>query len=192
VIILYDERNVTRAAARLFITQSAVQSCARAAQRGDGRSHVHLPNSLRLAGDRARVPACANADCAWRWAEIRSAASQRRIRPAKTASDSSLRLVPNLQADTSQLIALGEICDGSLPISNFSVTLLRHRPAAGRLSHRRVDKVPPPPIRSCSFTIESVGQSAPIILSLNKPFDNADFLAAGLAIGLARAIDKIA
>jgi DNA-binding transcriptional LysR family regulator len=55
--ILYDERNVTRAAARLYSHAVSGQSCARAAQGDVGRSLVRA-NSLRLAANGARASAC--------------------------------------------------------------------------------------------------------------------------------------
>jgi hypothetical protein len=58
--ILYDERQFTRAAARLFPYAICGQSCARAAQECTGRFIVHK-DPVGPAADGARASACAEA-----------------------------------------------------------------------------------------------------------------------------------
>src|SRR5712675_2132001 len=89
--ILYDERNVTRAAARLFLTQSAVShALARLREVLGDPLFMRIPSGLQPTerahqlAPRLRVAL----------AEIRSAVATPIFDPAKTASASSLRLVP--------------------------------------------------------------------------------------------------
>jgi DNA-binding transcriptional LysR family regulator len=190
--ILYDERNVTRAAARLFLTQSAVShALARLRNVLDDPLFVRIPFGLqpterahRLA-PRLRVAL----------AEIRSLVASPTFDPAKTSQRFTISgghyfcalIAPSLIA-----LARRSAPSITLQIVNTSADL------AQALDQQQVDialgafdKVPPR-LRSevlfCDEKAWAVGAHHPLA---KKPFDHAAFLAwPRLAIRVATAADE--
>jgi len=190
--ILYDELNVTRAAARLFLTQSAVShALARLRHVLDDPLFVRIPSGLqpterahRLA-PRLRVAL----------AEIHSMVANSTFDPAKTSRRFTISgghyfctvILPSLIA-----LVRRSAPGITLQIVNISTDL------AQALDQQQVDialgafdKVPPR-LRSevlfCDEKAWAVGSHHPLA---KKPFDHAAFLAwPRLAIGVATAADK--
>jgi DNA-binding transcriptional LysR family regulator len=190
--ILYDERNVTRAAARLFLTQSAVShALARLRHVLDDPLFVRIPSGLqpteraRQLAPRLRVAL----------AEIRSVVATPIFDPAKTSQRFTISaghyfcalIVPSLIA-----LARRSAPGITLQIVNISADL------AQALDQQQVDialgafdKVPPRLRSEVLFRDEkawAIGTHHPLA---KKPFDHAAFLAwPRLAIGIATAADK--
>jgi DNA-binding transcriptional LysR family regulator len=190
--ILYDERNVTRAAARLFLTQSAVShALARLREVLGDPLFMRIPSGLQPTerahqlAPRLRVAL----------AEIRSAVATPIFDPAKTRQRFVIAagsyfcklIVPSLIA-----LARKSAPGITLQIVNFSADV------AQALDQQQVDialgafdKVPPRLRSEVLFDDEkawAIGTHHPLA---KQPFDHAAFLAwPRLAIGLARAIDK--
>jgi DNA-binding transcriptional LysR family regulator len=190
--ILYDERNVTRAAARLFLTQSAVShALARLREVLGDPLFMRIPSGLQPTerahqlAPRLRVAL----------AEIRSAVATPKFDPAKTRQRFVIAagsyfcklIVPSLIA-----LARKSAPGITLQIVNFSADV------AQALDQQQVDialgafdKVPPRLRSEVLFHDEkawAIGTHHPLA---KQPFDHAAFLAwPRLAIGLARAIDK--
>jgi DNA-binding transcriptional LysR family regulator len=191
--ILYDERNVTRAAARLFLTQSAVShALARLRHVLDDPLFVRIPSGLQPTerahqlAPRLRVAL----------AEIRSVVATPIFDPAKTSQRFTISaghyfcalIVPSLIA-----LARRSAPGITLQIVNISVDL------AQALDQQQVDvalgafdKVPPRLRSEVLFRDEkawAIGADHPLA---KKPFDHAAFLAwPRLAIGIATAADKL-
>jgi DNA-binding transcriptional LysR family regulator len=190
--ILYDERNVTRAAARLFLTQSAVShALARLREVLGDPLFMRIPSGLQPTerahqlAPRLRVAL----------AEIRSAIATPIFDPAKTrqrfviaaGSYFCTLIVPSLIA-----LARKSAPSITLQIVNISADVAR------ALDQQQVDialgafdKVPPRLRSEVLFHDEkawAIGTHHPLA---KQPFDHAAFLAwSRLAIGLARAADK--
>jgi DNA-binding transcriptional LysR family regulator len=190
--ILYDERNVTRAAARLFLTQSAVShALARLREVLGDPLFMRIPSGLQPTerahqlAPRLRVAL----------AEIRSAIATPIFDPAKTrqrfviaaGSYFCTLIVPSLIA-----LARKSAPSITLQIVNISADV------AQALDQQQVDialgafdKVPPRLRSEVLFHDEkawAIGTHHPLA---KQPFDHAAFLAwSRLAIGLARAADK--
>jgi DNA-binding transcriptional LysR family regulator len=191
--ILYDERNVTRAAARLFLTQSAVShALARLRHVLDDPLFVRIPSGLQPTerahqlAPRLRVAL----------AEIRSVVATPIFDPAKTRQRFTISaghyfcalIVPSLIA-----LARRSAPGITLQIVNISADL------AQALDQQQVDialgafdKVPPRLRSEVLFRDEkawAIGTHHPLA---KKPFDHAAFLAwPRLAIGIATAADKL-
>jgi DNA-binding transcriptional LysR family regulator len=190
--ILYDERNVTRAAARLFLTQSAVShALARLRHVLDDPLFVRIPSGLqpterahRLA-PRLRVAL----------GEIRSLVASPTFDPAKTSQRFTISgghyfcalIAPSLIA-----LARRSAPGITLQIVNISADV------AQALDQQQVDialgafdKVPPRLRSEVLFRDEkawAIGIHHPLA---KKPFDHATFLAwPRLTIGMATAADK--
>jgi DNA-binding transcriptional LysR family regulator len=190
--ILYDERNVTRAAARLFLTQSAVSHALARLREVLGDSlFMRIPSGLQPT-ERAHqlAPRLRMA-----LAEIRSAVATPMFDPAKTrqrfviaaGSYFCMLIVPSLIA-----LARKSAPGITLQIVNISADV------AQALDQQQVDialgafdKVPPRLRSEVLFHDEkawAIGTHHPLA---KQPFDHAALLAwPRLAIGLARAIDK--
>ncbi|MEH2563793.1 LysR family transcriptional regulator [Bradyrhizobium sp. AZCC 2289] len=190
--ILYDERNVTRAAARLFLTQSAVSHALARLREVLGDSlFMRIPSGLQPT-ERAHqlAPRLRMA-----LAEIRSAVTTPLFDPAKTrqrfviaaSSYFCTLIVPSLIA-----LARKSAPGITLQIVNGSADV------AQALDQQQVDialgafdKVPPRLRSEVLFHDEkawAIGTHHPLA---KEPFDHAAFLAwPRLAIGLARAADK--
>jgi DNA-binding transcriptional LysR family regulator len=190
--ILYDERNVTRAAARLFLTQSAVSHALARLREVLGDSlFMRIPSGLQPT-ERAHqlAPRLRMA-----LAEIRSAVATPLFDPAKTrqrfviaaGSYFCMLIVPSLIA-----LARKSAPGITLQIVNISADV------AQALDQQQVDialgafdKVPPRLRSEVLFHDEkawAIGAHHPLA---RQPFDHAAFLAwPRLAIGLARAADK--
>jgi DNA-binding transcriptional LysR family regulator len=190
--ILYDERNVTRAAARLFLTQSAVShALARLREVLGDPLFMRIPSGLQPTerahqlAPRLRVAL----------AEIRSAIATPIFDPAKTrqrfviaaGSYFCTLIVPSLIA-----LARKSAPSITLQIVNISADVAR------ALDQQQVDialgafdKVPPRLRSEVLFHDQkawAIGTHHPLA---KQPFDHAAFLAwSRLAIGLARAADK--
>jgi DNA-binding transcriptional LysR family regulator len=190
--ILYDECNVTRAAARLFITQSAVShALARLRDVLGDPLFMRIPSGLQPTerahqlAPRLRVAL----------AEIRSAVATPMFDRATTRQRFTISAGPYFcMLIAPSLIALArESAPGiTLQIVNISANL------AQALDQQQVDialgafdKVPPRLRSEVLFHDEkawAIGTHHPLA---KQPFDHAAFLAwPRLAIGLARAIDK--
>jgi DNA-binding transcriptional LysR family regulator len=190
--ILYDERNVTRAAARLFLTQSAVShALARLREVLGDPLFMRIPSGLQPTerahqlAPRLRVAL----------AEIRSAVATPIFDPARTrqrfliaaGSYFCMLIVPSLIA-LSRKSAPGI----TLQIVNISADV------AQALDQHRVDialgafdKVPPRLRSEVLFHDEKAWAIGAHHSLAKQPFDHAAFLAwPRLAIGLARAADK--
>jgi len=191
--ILYDERNVTRAAARLFLTQSAVShALARLRHVLDDPLFVRIPSGLQPTerahqlAPRLRVAL----------AEIRSVVATPIFDPAKTSQRFTISagpyfcalIVPNLIG-----LARKSAPGISLQIVNVGTEL------AQALDQQQVDiafgafdKVPPRLRSEVLFRDEkawAIGTHHPLA---KQPFDHAAFLAwPRLAIGIATAADKL-
>jgi DNA-binding transcriptional LysR family regulator len=190
--ILYDERNVTRAAARLFLTQSAVSHALARLREVLGDSlFMRIPSGLQPT-ERAHqlAPRLRMA-----LAEIRSAVATPLFDPAKTrqrfviaaGSYFCMLIVPSLIA-----LARKSAPGITLQIVNISADV------AQALDQQQVDialgafdKVPPRLRSEMLFHDEkawAIGAHHPLA---KQPFDHAAFLTwPRLAIGLARAADK--
>jgi DNA-binding transcriptional LysR family regulator len=190
--ILYDERNVTRAAARLFLTQSAVShALARLREALGDPLFMRIPSGLQPTerahqlAPRLRVAL----------AEIRSAVATPIFDPAKTRQRFVIAagsyfcklIVPSLIA-----LARKSAPGITLQIVNTSADV------AQALDQQQVDialgafdKVPPRLRSEVLFQDEkawAIGTHHPLA---KQPFDHAAFLAwPRLAIGLARAADR--
>jgi DNA-binding transcriptional LysR family regulator len=190
--ILYDERNVTRAAARLFLTQSAVShALARLREVLGDPLFTRIPSGLQPTerahqlAPRLRVAL----------AEIRSAVATPMFDPAKTrqhfaiaaSSYFCMLIVPSLIA-----LARKSAPGITLQVVNISADV------AQALDQQQLDivlgvfdKVPPRLRSEVLFRDEkawAIGTHHPLA---KQPFDHAAFLAwPRLAIGLARAADK--
>jgi DNA-binding transcriptional LysR family regulator len=190
--ILYDERNVTRAAARLFLTQSAVShALARLRDVLDDPLFMRIPSGLQPTerahqlAPRLRVAL----------AEIRSVVATPIFDPVKTRQRFTISAGPYFCAlIVPSLIALvRKSAPGiTLQIVNISVDL------AQALDQQQVDialgafdKVPPRFRSEVLFSDEkawAIGTHHPLA---KQPFDHAAFLAwPRLAIGIASATDK--
>src|SRR3984885_3114223 len=190
--ILYDERNVTRAAARLFLTQSAVShALARLREVLGDPLFVRIPSGL-LPTERAHqlAPRLRVA-----LAEIRSVVATPIFDPAKTiqrftisaGSCFCMLIVPNLIA-----LARKSAPGITLQIVNTNANL------AQTLDQQQVDialgafdKIPArfrSEVLFCDEKAWAIGTDHPLA---KKPFDHAAFLAwPRLAIGVATAADK--
>ena len=190
--ILYDERNVTRAAARLFLTQSAVSHALARLREVLGDSlFMRIPSGLQPT-ERAHqlAPRLRMA-----LAEIRSAVATPLFDPAKTrqrfviaaGSYFCMLIVPSLIA-----LARKSAPGITLQIVNISADV------AQALDQQQVDialgafdKVPPRLRSEVLFHDEkawAIGTHHPLA---KQPFDHAAFLAwPRLAIGIASAADQ--
>jgi DNA-binding transcriptional LysR family regulator len=190
--ILYDERNVTRAAARLFLTQSAVShALARLRDVLGDPLFLRIPSGLEPTerahqlAPRLRVAL----------AEIRSAVATPMFDPAKTrqrftisaGSYFCMLIVPSLIA-----LARKSAPGITLQIVNTNANL------AQALDQQQVnialgafDRVPPRLRSEVLFNDEkawAIGTHHPLA---KQPFDHAAFLASPrLAIGIASAVDQ--
>jgi DNA-binding transcriptional LysR family regulator len=190
--ILYDERNVTRAAARLFLTQSAVShALARLRDVLGDPLFIRIPSGLQPTerahqlAPRLRVAL----------AEIRSVVATPMFDPAKTRQRFTISAGPYFcMLIVPSLIALArKSAPGiTLQIVNISANL------AQALDQQQVDialgafdRVPPRHRSEVLFRDEkawAIGTHHPLA---RKPFDHAAFLTwPRLAIGIASAADK--
>ena len=190
--ILYDERNVTRAAARLFLTQSAVShALARLREVLGDPLFMRIPSGLQPTerahqlAPRLRVAL----------AEIRSAVATPMFDPAKTRQRFVISAGPYFCAlIVPNLIGLArKFAPGiSLQIVNVGTEL------AQALDQQRIDlalsafdKIPARFRSEVLFSDEkawAIGTHHPLA---KKPFDHATFLAwPRLAIGIASAADQ--
>jgi DNA-binding transcriptional LysR family regulator len=190
--ILYDERNVTRAAARLFLTQSAVShALARLRDVLGDPLFMRIPSGLQPTerahqlAPRLRVAL----------AEIRSVVATPMFDPAKTRQRFTISAGPYFcMLIVPSLIALArKSAPGiTLQIVNISANL------AQALDQQQVDialgafdRVPPRHRSEVLFRDEkawAIGTHHPLA---RKPFDHAAFLTwPRLAIGIASAADK--
>jgi DNA-binding transcriptional LysR family regulator len=190
--ILYDERNVTRAAARLFLTQSAVShALARLREVLGDPLFMRIPSGLQPTerahqlAPRLRVAL----------AEIRSAVATPMFDPAKTRQRFVISAGPYFCAlIVPNLIGLArKLAPGiSLQIVNVGTEL------AQALDQQRIDlalsafdKIPARFRSEVLFSDEkawAIGTHHPLA---KKPFDHATFLAwPRLAIGIASAADQ--